>query len=160
MTSIRSVASALALAALLGPAAGHAQTSEELTQVFAASDSDADGALSAAELSLALEAPADSDRGRLLVVMLDADGSDDLSLAEFQDIGALMSGRMSDAQLDRLFAFLDGNDDAALNRAEFLEAVVLLGDFQDQATSEAQFHAADQNGDGSLDPQEFKALFR
>ncbi len=158
MFSIRCAASAFFLAVLLYPAALAAQSAEELAQVFTEADGDQNGDLTPEELSQAIEAAPDSNRVGLIVVILDADGSDSLSLQEFQDIGAIMRGEMTDAQFGRFFAFFDRNGDGAIDRAEFLAAVDFMGGQQDQATSDAEFNGADLNGDGRLELEEFKTL--
>ncbi len=158
MISIRALAGAALLAWLLAPAIVQAQSEEDLNRVFREADGNADGDLSAAELAGALEASPDSARVTLMIVILDADGSQSLSLSEFQHIGALLSGQMTADQLARFFAFFDGNRDGVLDKAEFNAAVALLGGYENQAAIDEDFDAADQNGDERLDVKEFETL--
>lgn len=159
MRFLTSSLAGVALAACLLPAAASAQSEAELTQMFGQLDGNGNGQLEPAEVGLMMGgAPADSGPVKMMIIVLDTDGSGTLSPQEFAAISAMSGGTLTEDQFQRLFAHFDSNGDGYVDRDELTTAMQSMNEYQGPQSVDDALAESDTNGDGRVDYEEFKAV--
>ncbi len=159
MALVTRIAAGLALAFFLLPATAMAQSAEEMQAMFGQMDANGDGELTTDEIGFLMGgATGDSPEAQMMIVVLDEDGSGGISAAEFAAVATMMSGQLTDAQLQRLFTHFDLNSDAVVDRSELTSAMQSMGGYEGEESVDEALAEADSDGNGQIDFSEFKSV--
>ncbi len=156
MTRVLAALAGVALTGLLTAGGVAAQNPVEIEQGFRQLDVNRDGLLTIDELRALFGSDADA-RLTMMVVMLDEDASDTLSIDEFAQLLAGGGQRgITEAQAQRLFDYFDSDGDALIAPAEAKVAMGMMAGGMTDAQMDEEFARTDANGDGAIDFEEFR----
>ncbi|MEO1192329.1 MAG: EF-hand domain-containing protein [Pseudomonadota bacterium] len=147
-----------ALAALIWPAAGQAQSPGEIQAMFGQMDGDGNGEITPAEMTTMMGGMASPGMVRMNIIALDADGSGGLSESEFSAISQMSNGRPTEAQMKRVFDSFDTDKSAAIDRSELTQAMQDLDQYEGEVSVDEAMTEADLNGDDQITFTEFQQI--